>query len=335
MKRLLLIPIITLLAACGGRGGRDSAFVTTIDGFAQGTYYHIVMMSPDSLRGIERSIDSLFTVIDNSMSIFNSNSRLSHLNRGEIDQLDPYITYCINTAREVSAATGGLYDITVKPLTQAWGFATEEREAEPNVDSLLQFVGYDKIAIEGNRLVKADPRVQLDLNSIAKGYSADLVAELIESRGVKRYLVELGGEIVARGNNASGIPWVIGIDEPVEGNMVPGVQTQVMISLTDKCMATSGNYRNFRYDDKGRKIVHSINPRTGAASPGNVLSATVVAPTCGYADAMGTALMVLGFERAVELVEKTPDVWAYIIYTDEKNGYQTWISPELKKKIVE
>lgn len=330
-----LIPVLLCLAGLAGCTDSKRQVVTSIDGFAQGTYFHIVAISPDSLPGLEASVDSLLRVIDNSVSIFNPGSLLSRINRSETDSLDGYIEYCIATAREVSQTSGGLYDITVKPLVQAWGFATEEQEREPNLDSLLQFVGFDKIRVENHRLIKSDPRVQIDLNSVAKGYTTDLLGRLIESRGVERYLVELGGEIFARGKNPKGIPWVVGVDKPVDGNYLPGGQTQIALSITDKGIATSGNYRNFHYDERGRKVVHSINPLTGASSPGDVLSATTVAETCARADALSTAMMVSGFERSMKIINDNPDIWVYLIYTDEKGNYCTYMSPELKKRVVE
>ncbi len=334
MKKLIYIFLAVTLVLTGCRPGHEGGYKATFDGFTQGTYYHVVTISRDSLN-LEGPIDSLFTVIDNSMSIFNPSSLLSRLNRNETDSLDPYITHCIATARKVSELSGGLYDITVKPLVEAWGFAAREQDAEPNLDSLVQFVGYDKISIADGRLVKADPRVQLDLNSIAKGYSADLVARLVESYGVKDYLVEIGGEIVAKGRNASDEAWKIGIDKPVEGNFMPGAQTQVVVAVSNKCIATSGNYRNYRYDDLGRRIVHTINPRTGSSSPGNVLSATVFADDCATADAMGTALMVVGFDKAVKMLEATPGVWGYLIYSDAKGDLVTYASPQVEKIIVQ
>ncbi len=334
MKKYISLVLIALFAAACGASNRGETQVTTLEGFTQGTYYRIVMIGGDTVR-LQRQIDSLFTAIDNSMSIFNPDSRLSRLNRNETDVPDNYIAYCITTAHEVSRASGGLYDITVKPLVEAWGFAAREGDSVPNIDSLLEFVGYEKIRLENGRLAKSDPRVQLDLNSIAKGYSADLVGQLIESRGVTRYLVEIGGEIVVKGMNKSGKPWLIGVDKPVEGNFLPGAETQTMLSVTDCGVATSGNYRNFRYDDQGHKIVHTINPVTGASTPGNVLSATVVAPNCALADAMGTALMASGLEGAMRLLDAVPSVGAILIYAGEDGTMETYVSPVLKKYLVE
>jgi thiamine biosynthesis lipoprotein len=335
MKKLFLMSLVCLVAACGGIGKRKASIVATIDGFALGTYYHVVTISADTLHGIDRSIDSLLLEIDNSMSIFNPNSLVSRLNRNETDSLDRYITQCINTATSVSELSGGLYDITVKPLTQAWGFATEEQFREPNLDSLLQFVGYRKLSVADGRLVKEDPRVQLDLNSIAKGYTADMVAELIASRGVERYMVEIGGEVVARGNNPGGKPWTVGIEKPAEGNMIPGSQTEVVFSLENRGVATSGNYRNYRYDNQGRKLVHSINPLTGSSSPSNILSTTVVAKTCAYADAISTALMLSEFTNAIKMISADPELWAYIIYADDNGQIKTWASAELEARFLE
>lgn len=322
-----------MLAGC--KNPYKDTLVVTIDSFTQGTYYRVTYMSRDSVM-LQGSIDSLLTVIDNSMSMFNPNSLLSRLNDNRTDSLDKYIAYCIREANDVSRISKGLYDITVLPLVEAWGFGTEDPVESPNIDSLLQFVGYEKIGINNaGRLEKLDPRIRINLNSIAKGYSCDLVGALIESRGIKNYLVEIGGEIMARGTNPHGVPWVVAIDKPEDGNMLPGAQTQITVSLTNKGIATSGNYRSFRYDASGRKIVHTVNPLTGQSSQSDLLSATVVAPTCARADALATAMVAMGVEKAVKLAESDDSIWVYLIYSDHKGGYDTYISPELKKKIVE
>ncbi len=330
MKKALHAIIATLtLASCSSDRPK---LVTAFDGFAQGTYYHIVAISDDSLH-IEGALDSLFAVADNSMSIFNPGSRLSRLNGNLTDTLDVHIKNCIEVALHVGELSSGLYDITVKPLTQAWGFAAERSEYKPNLDSLLQIVGYRKIEVRGNTLLKDDPRIQIDLNSIAKGYTADLLAQLLEQRGVENYLVELGGEIVTRGDNPQGKPWTVGIDSP-EDNSVPGEHTRAMLRVHDSCIATSGNYRNFRYDEGGQRVAHTINPLTGSSTPGDMLSATVMAPSCALADATATALMASGSEKAIKLIEGDNKLSAYIIYICPDGQVKTWMSPEMSEILV-
>ena len=186
---------------------------------------------------------------------------------------------------------------------------------QPNVDSLLQFIGYDKIRIDGCRLVKKHPSVQIDLNSIAQGATADYVARWLDSLGWKDYLVEVGGEIFARGHNAKGGLWRVGIDKPIEGNVIPGAQLQVRIGISNRGLATSGNYRKFYTDSLGRKIVHTFDARTGAPVISNLLSATVVARTAAQADAYGTLCMVMGLNESIRFLESRPDLEAYLVWS--------------------
>ena len=238
-----LLGIVALaVAACGGV--KKDNQVTVIDGFAQGGTYHIVIKSdrPVDLKG---QVDSLLREIDNSMSLFNPDSRLRRLNRNETDSVDAFIADCIAEAERLSRETDGAYDITVKPLTAAYGFAGDSVVQQPNVDSLLRFVGYRKIAVDGGRLRKEDPRMQLDLNSIAQGATSDYIAAYFDSLGLTDYIVEVGGEIFCRGSNAEGKPWRVGIDRPAEGNVLPGADLETVIGLSGQGLATSGNYRKF------------------------------------------------------------------------------------------
>ena len=204
-----------LLAVSCGRKTGDGPTVSRFDGFTQGTTYHILVKSDGPLH-MEKEIDSLLTEVDNSMSLYNPQSLLSRLNRNETDSVDGFIAECIRTARRISEQSDGAYDITVKPLTAAYGFTGDVPVQNPDVDSLLKLVGYDKIAVENGRLRKADPRMQIDLNSIAQGATSDYIAAYFEKLGIEEYMIEVGGEIFCRGLNAKGKPWVVGIDRPIE-----------------------------------------------------------------------------------------------------------------------
>lgn len=305
----------------------------TVDGFAQGSTYHLVAELQDTL-GMKRAIDSLFNAVDNSISLYSENSLINRLNKNQTDTLDSHIIYCINTARKISEITDGRYDITIKPITQALGFAAGKHTENPNIDSLLQYVGYRKLTIEGNRLKKANKNMQIDPNSVAQGYTADLLGKLLESRGSKNYLAEIGGEIFCRGVNHKGEQWLVGIDKPFEGNFTPGVNMQVKLHISGMGLATSGNYRKFRTDTKGHKIVHIIDAKTGTSQPSNLLSATIVAENAAIADAYGTAMMILGLEHSKELLNKHPEIMGYLIFTDDNGDYQTYYSPSLQDHIV-
>lgn len=319
--------------SCGGERKRVENYVKMETGFALGTQYNCTVNIADT-AGLRRAVDSLFAGVTASMSVFDRNSLLNRLNRNETDAVDRHIAYCVKTAEEVSRISGGEYDITLKPVIDAWGFNTGTPGGHPDLDSLMQFVGYQKIRIEDGRLIKDDPRTQIDLNSIAKGYAVDLLAELMDSRGATDYLVEVGGEIVCKGVNGKGNGWTIGIDRPVEGNMVPGAAYQSILKLGEGALATSGNYRKSYTDPQGNKVVHTISGVTGETKPGNLLSATVVAEKCALADAWATMLMAVGVERARELLEQHGEVDGYLIYANQQGKHETYASRGLEGKIA-
>ncbi len=308
-----------LLAGCTSRDN----YITS-DGVMLGTTFHVCAdvagLSPAELHEQMMRID---TEAKASLSIFNPTSLLSRINRGETDSLDHHLAYNMNLARSIGESYDTRYDITVKPLTDAWGFAAKSATNKPNIDSLLQFVGYDKWELAEKRVIRHDPRVQFDLNSIAKGYTVDMAAEMLETLGSTNYIVEIGGEIRCRGVNAKGNTWRVGIDSPEDGNMSPGESMITTIALHDKSLATSGNYRRFYIDESGRKIVHTIDPGTGYSTTSRLLSATVVAENCATADALATMFMSVGEERAVALAEGMRDsVQVCFIIDNEDGKYQ-------------
>ncbi|MCD8186371.1 MAG: FAD:protein FMN transferase, partial [Rikenellaceae bacterium] len=257
----IMVVVGVLLALTGCKTGFRP---TTVDGFTQGTTFHIVVRD-DIPKGVDlkRDIDSVFLAIEKSMSLFDDQSLLSRINRNETDSLDRYIMDCIRVAEQVSRQTDGLFDVTIGPITRAYGFGGGTPVSQPDLDSLLQWVGYDKIRMENNRLIKAHPRVQIDLNGIAQGYTVDVLAQHFDGLGLENYIIEMGGEIFSRGLNARNQPWVVGIDRPDENNQVQGSDIQVKIPLSGRGLATSGNYRKFYEDESGRKIVHTVDPLTG------------------------------------------------------------------------
>ena len=231
----------------------------------------------------------------------------------------------------MTRTSGGFYDVTVAPLVEAYGFAGKERVKSVNVDSLMEFVGIDKLSVQGNRLVKSDPRVRIDFNSIAKGYVVDMAARALENMGIKEYLVDIGGEVRCQGRNPKGGAWRVGIETPYDGNNTPGESIQQVISLTDCAMATSGNYRRFYLDEQGNKVAHTIDPRTGKSAVTDLLSATVIAPTCAEADAYGTMFMAMGTQRAIELAKELAKegVMVYFISSGEDDSYEIYYSAAL------
>lgn len=287
----------------------------TLRGQALGTFYQITAIGTLP-NDFQQRLDSLFGVANSSMSIFDKGSLLSRINRGECSTADHHIAHCISVAEGVSRLSGGYYDITIRPLVEAFGFAGKNPDYTVRVDSLLEFVGYEKLRLNGLEVIKSDPRVTIDLNSIAKGYTVDLAASLLESCGVESYLVDIGGEIFCRGTNPRGEQWGVGVETPFEGNFsITGEHLTTIIRVSNLAMATSGNYRNFRTAPDGRKFTHIIDPHTGANTTSSLLSATVLAESCTLADAYGTMFIALGLERAREVAERE-GIAALFIYDD-------------------
>ena len=280
-----------------------------------GTTFRVVANTTLTQSEIYSEAIAIDSVAKSSMSIFNPNSLISAVNAGEVDTLDIHLLRNIAVAARIHALSGGAYDITVKPLTDAYGFARVGKKEHFDIDSLLQFVGFDKFRVVGNQIVKADSRVQLDLNSLAKGYTVDLLADRLEQMGCWDYIVEIGGEIRASGINAKGSQWRIGVDSPIEGNQSPGAYQQAVIKISDKALATSGNYRRYYTDSEGNKVTHTIDPKSGRSVSSRLLSATVVAPRCVEADAMATMFMAMGDKAAVTLAEelKSEGIEVYFI----------------------
>lgn len=286
-----------------------------MEGFTQGTSYHIAYNSPDSVDYHE-DLKEIFRQIDNSMSVYNQSSVISSINRNENGyEMDDYFISVFERSQEMSEKTGGAFDITVGPLVNAWGFGFTEREniTPQLIDSLLQIVGWEKVRLVDRSVEKDHPDIMLDVNAIAKGYTVDVVAEFLDSKGVADYMVEIGGEIRLKGTNRDNILWRIGVDKPVDDPMAMSRDLQEVLQLTGKSIATSGNYRKFYVKD-GQKFAHTINPETGYPVQHNLLSATVVSSATIDADAWATAFMVMGLKESMEMANSQPDLEAYFIY---------------------
>ncbi|MFI3315199.1 MAG: FAD:protein FMN transferase, partial [Rikenellaceae bacterium] len=268
-----------------------------VQGFAQGTTYSIVYVDTKQ-RVTKNDIAIILSEFDRSCSLFNPNSLINSINARQDSVMDINIKECIELAHFLSDESEGMYDVTVKPLIDAYGFAAANAQKSVNVDSILQFVGYKKIKTLGDTILLPSG-VEIDLNSIAQGYSVDKVAELFDQEGIENYLIEIGGEVFCRGKNFEGGKWRIGIDKPIDDNFSPGANLQTIIELdSGRGLATSGNYRRYKIVD-GKRINHTICPVTGMSIDNNLLSATVIASTSALADGYGTMLMALGVERAV------------------------------------
>lgn len=335
MKRVLravaaLLPVLSI-AGCS----KTPAY-TTVDGQMLGTTLHMVAdvrgVSAQELYAAAMRLDAEAKA---SMSIYDPASLLSRLNRNETDSVDRHIAFNLHLADSIAALSDGRYDVTVKPLVEAWGFAGKEYAENPDIDSILRFVGREKVRIENGRLVKTDPRVQLDFNSIAKGYTVDLLAAMLEAYGARNYIVDIGGEIRCRGVNRQGEAWRVGIETPFDGNMTNGEYLHKRIGMTEGGLATSGNYRRFRLDENGQKIAHTIDPRTGRSAVSRLLSVTVAAPTCAEADALGTMLLAMGADDALAAVKRMPSLKVYFILAGGGDAYEEYISPGMENMILQ
>lgn len=306
-----------------------------VEGQMLGTFMLVSAQTHLPSSEIYQKMMYIDSVAKKSMSIFDNESLLSRVNRNETDSLDEHIIHCLELSRRVSAVSDGSYDVTIAPLVEAYGFAGKERQAEVNVDSLLEFVGIDKVRVESGRLVKDDSRLRLDFNSIAKGYVVDMAAQELECLGIENYLVDIGGEVRCRGVNDKGGAWRVGVETPFDGNNDVGAHVQQVISLTDCSMATSGNYRRYYLDNEGRKVAHTIDPHTGKSVITDLLSATVIAPTCAEADAYGTMFMAMGLERALNVARELEQsgVMVYFIAAGEGDNFDVYYSAKLAPAI--
>jgi len=342
MRRKLIWQIPLLLFLIAGTiyiARQEQSKFQRNTGSTFGTFYHITYQSEKDLQD---EIEGELKKVDHALSMFNDSSVISRINRNEhadptTEEGDMFIEV-FNLAMNISKETQGAFDITVAPLVNAWGFGFKQgNEPTPSViDSIRQFVGYEKVSLVKNakfNVEKKDPRTMLDCSAIAKGFGCDVVARLLERKDVSNYMIEIGGEVVAKGTNDSGEQWRIGITKPSEDPTNQNNELQGILRLPTsnkhlRALATSGNYRNFYYKD-GQRYAHTIDPRTGMPVQHNILSATVVAPSCAMADAYATAFMVMGLDDARKVLEAHQDLQAYLIYSDEKGNYAIWKSKEL------
>ncbi len=303
------------------------------EGFVFGTVYHITYQSD---RDLQPAIEAEMKKVDEALSTFNPKSVISRVNRNEQVVLSDMFTEVFTLAQTISDDTDGAFDITVAPLVNEWGFGFKQG-VEPTahvVDSLRALVGYTKVKLTGGHVVKSDPRIMLDCSAIAKGYGVDAVAAFLKKQGIQNFMVEIGGEVVTCGINDQRLPWKIGVTKPVDDSTQTNRELQAVLNVTDKAMATSGNYRNFYYKG-GRKYAHTIDPKTGYPVQHSILSATVVADRCAVADAYATSFMVMGLEGARKTLQQHPELMAYLIYADEKGNNKVWYSPSMESKILD
>ncbi|WP_251619891.1 FAD:protein FMN transferase [Odoribacter lunatus] len=326
MKACAIFLCAIILCGCGHDVYRYT------EGKIYGTYYRVVYESP---RVWDKELKDCMEEVNVSLSMFNPESVVSRLNRNETRQVDSLFVRLFRMAQYVNRETDGAFDITVAPLINAWGFGYKQGVMPDSgrIDTLLQWVGMEKLELRGDTLVKMVKETEIDASSIAKGLGVDRVAEFLEKQGVKNYMVDIGGEIRVKGMSGKGRPWRIGIDRPEDDPQVLNRQLQLIISLQNGALATSGNYRNF-YVKEGKKYAHTVNPRTGYLVQRDIVSSTVYASTCMEADAYATAFMVLGLEESREIIAAHPELEACFIYTDGQN-LKIWMTDRFKTFVLE
>lgn len=303
------------------------------EGFVFGTLYHITYQSDVNYQ---KEIEAELKKVDNSLSPFNKTSIISRINRNEDVKVNEMFQEVFLLAESISKETNGAFDITVAPLVNTWGFGFKQgtTPTQQAIDSLKTLIGYQKIALVNGHVKKQNPNIMLDCSAIAKGYGSDVVARFLKQKGIDNFMVEIGGEVVTHGNSEKRVPWRIGVNKPTDDSLNTSNELQTVLNVTDKAMATSGNYRNFYYKN-GKKYAHTIDPKTGYPVQHNILSATVIAENCATADAYATSFMVMGMEGAQKILDKHPELLAYLIYSDAKGKNQVWYSPSMKKILAE
>jgi len=313
----------------------DNTILVTNSGEAQGSYYHIKYMSMLG-EDFHSQVDSILLEVDSSLSIYKDYSVISKLNNREIVTADTLFSEVFLAAKKVYTQTEGNFDCSVKPLVNAWGFYKDKFGDSIVIDSakfrkILPYVGFDKISLIADTLVMPKG-MSLDFNSIAQGFTVDVIARFFENKNIKNYLIEVGGELLAKGKNADGNIWRVGVDKPSEDIDVKE-RFQFILDLENKALATSGNYRKF-YEQDGVKYAHTINPFTGFPAQNRLLSVTVIHDNCMLADAYATAFMVMGVKKTKQFVASNPEIEIYLVYTGNDGDWKTFISPSMQKRII-
>lgn len=326
-KYLFFLLLIMLLISCNSREKN----MITYTGFTQGTTFSIKFFTNDDGFRLKQGIDSIYRQINYTASTYDENSIISKINKNEDVELNEDFIKIFNKSIEVSESTEGCFDITVGDLVRRWGFGFKTQKMPNNfqVDSLRSFVGYKNLSIIKGRLAKKYKEIKIDFNAIAQGYTVDMVAEYFLKNGCTNFIIEIGGEVRANGTKESNIPWIVGIEKPASNDS--SAQTvQHKISLFNKAISTSGNYRKYFIKD-GIKYSHTIDPNTGYPVHHSLLSVSIIADDCTTADAYCTAFMVMGIERAKEYLKLHPNIDAYFIYSDSTKKNLEYATPNFFK----
>lgn len=313
----------------------DNTILVKNSGEAQGSYYHIQYLSENG-KNYKSQIDSILLEVDSSLSIYKDYSLISKLNKRENIKTDTLFNAVFLGAQKVFVESEGNFDCSVSPLVSAWGFYKDKFGDSIVIDSanfrkILPYVGFDKISLNADTLVMPKG-MSLDFNSIAQGFTVDVISRFFENKNINNYLIEVGGELLAKGKNADGNIWRVGVDKPSD-DIDMKERFQFILNLENKALATSGNYRKF-YELDGIKYAHTINPFTGFPSQNRLLSVTVINDDCMLADAYATAFMVMGVKKTKYFVSSKPEIEIYLVYTGNDGDWKTFISPSMRNRII-
>ncbi len=320
MRNIFFVIILLFITSCS----EEKTKYKSISGNAFGTTFNISYQSVKQ-QNYTKQIDSLIYLVNKSLSTYMVNSDISKINRGDTTVVvDKLFKEVFTKSQRIFNETNGYFDPTVGNLVNAWGFGPEKaiRDLDSiKIDSLMQYVGFDKVKLLGDKIIKENPEIYFDFNAIAKGYGIDVIGRFLESKNISNYLIELGGEVRAKGVNQKKNFWRVAIEDP----NIDGTRTyEKTVELKNKSMATSGNYRKFKIDKKGRKFVHTINSATGYATESDLLSATVIsALDCADVDGYATAFMAMGFDNTVNFLKNHTELKVYLVYIDKNGETQT------------
>ncbi|WP_347840526.1 FAD:protein FMN transferase [uncultured Draconibacterium sp.] len=330
MRKQILFFTILLTAFFSCNSGKQKYVAN--NGMIYGTYYSVKYESANG-SDLGPEIDRELKRLSQIFSHYDKEATITKINNNTDIIPEPEFIACFQRAMEISELTNGAFDITAAPLISAWGFGPENKQkmTAAKVDSLKQFCGYNKVKISGNKIVKDVPEIMLNMSAIAKGYTCDLIGDLLNKKGCVNYMVDIGGEVVASGVNNKGKTWTIGIRKPIEDPFKN--ELNAALRLENKAMATSGNYLNF-YEENGKKYAHTIDPKSGYPVQHSLLSASVVANDCMSADAFATAFMVLGKDLSIEIARQVPGLEIYFIYADESGENQVYMSEGFSSLLV-
>ena len=334
MKHIIWFLFLILMVSCKNERPQKSFF----QGQAFGTTFSIQVYSINEID-FEKGIDSVLSKVNNSVSTYIPESDISKINNGNTAIIvDNIFIDNFNISAEVYEITGGFFDPTIGVLRNAYGFGDTNPIQEIDslaLDSMMKFVGFNKVKLTPeNKIEKLYPEIYIDFNAVAKGYGIDLIGSYLDSKGVGNYLIELGGEILAKGKNIEkNKSWLVGI-ENVNLSLDDKSYSSI-IALENIAMATSGNYRKFRIDSlTGKKFVHTLNPITGSAAKSDITSATVLAPTCALADAYATAFMALGLKKSKAILKNINEIDVYFTYNNQNNEEQVFATEGLKNRLL-